>query len=60
MVGEQLHDTAASKQAASVAAIIPTRDSIFIRRCEDGQRHLEIQRTLPAPERNGSSRRALK
>ena len=41
-VGADLRDAAPAEPATAAAAITLTLDSVFIRSCEDGQRHLEL------------------
>jgi hypothetical protein len=41
--GEVLRNCAATGPETAASAIVVTLDSTFIRRCEDGERHLEIR-----------------
>ena len=56
-LGETLRDAAADKLATAVAAITLTLDSTFIRSCEEGQRHLEVQ--LGNVKASGGSRQVF-
>lgn len=42
-IGEMLRDDATIKPITAISAITVTLDSIFIRSCEDGERHLEVR-----------------
>jgi hypothetical protein len=42
-IGERLRDAAAIKPAVAAPAITITVDATFIRRCRDGERHLEVR-----------------
>jgi hypothetical protein len=42
--GEELRDAAPAEPATAAAAITLTLGSTFIPSCEDGQRHLEVNR----------------
>jgi len=42
-IGEVLRNDAAARPETTAPAIVVTLDSTFIRSCEDGERHLEVQ-----------------